>query len=320
MPGTEAPTPRRLRRALELGDTAISPFATSVSVLLVALAAAPSTVTALASRFEERLERALQAPKADAFPTEFADAVVGILLPVSLGGAAAALLVGLLQKGRLGFRRLPAGPGRLSLSALFPPTAGFDMGRTVIAVLLVASACVACLSGAAPSIAATGEASEHAPLVALAVASRLGVTVAIPFTLLAFLDFAVRRQSLLERLRMTPHELRQEQRETSGDPLVRGSLRRTHEALLNEVPTESSEAALFVVTDGKGVAVTLLYDAAQKTAPVVVSGGEHRGAPAHVVVDAPLAGYLATVPEGNAIPNAYYARVANAFARALSGR
>ena len=63
---TEEPTPRRLRKARDEGDSGASAFAAQAIALVAGVALLPAAVTAIALRVEERLREAIQRAKSRA--------------------------------------------------------------------------------------------------------------------------------------------------------------------------------------------------------------------------------------------------------------
>lgn len=147
-----------------------------------------------------------------------------------------------------------------------------------------------------------------------------------------FLDFAYERRSKVLDLRMTKQEVRDEMKNTEGDPHIKGRIRQMQMALarsrmMNDIPTAS-----VVVTNPTHVAVALRYDPATGGAPKVVAAGvdkvaarireKAREAGVPIVEAKPLARALWRSCEvGDEIPAPLYEAVAKvlAFVRRLRG-
>lgn len=90
---------------------------------------------------------------------------------------------------------------------------------------------------------------------------------------LAAADFAYQRWQLSRDLRMTREEVKREQKESEGDPLIRSRIRtlqrqRAQRRMMQDVPK-----ADVVITNPTHIAVALRYDGARMAAPVVVAKG-----------------------------------------------
>ncbi len=110
---------------------------------------------------------------------------------------------------------------------------------------------------------------------------RLGFGVFIALTVIAILDYAYQRFSFTKSMRMSKQEVKEEHKQSEGDPMVRARLRqirmeRARKRMMAAVPTAS-----VVVTNPTHVAVALKYELGGLGAPQ--GGGEGRRAhrPAH---------------------------------------
>ncbi|MCB0998712.1 MAG: EscU/YscU/HrcU family type III secretion system export apparatus switch protein [Ilumatobacteraceae bacterium] len=145
-------------------------------------------------------------------------------------------------------------------------------------------------------------------------------------------DFAFQRRSKLLDLRMTKQEIRDEMKNSEGDPHIKGRIRQMQMTLarsrmMNDVPTAS-----VVVTNPTHVAVALRYDPVAGGAPKVVAAGVDKvaarirekaiAAGVPIVEAKPLARALWRSCEvGDEIPAPLYEAVAKvlAFVRRLRG-
>jgi flagellar biosynthesis protein FlhB len=97
--------------------------------------------------------------------------------------------------------------------------------------------------------------------------------IAIALLLLAIGDYAYQRWKLERELRMTPEELREEQRNQQGDPQLLSRRRaRQREQGIDRLVAAVPRANL-IVTAGKQLAVAIAYNPASMPAPVVVAKG-----------------------------------------------
>lgn len=143
--------------------------------------------------------------------------------------------------------------------------------------------------------------------------------------LLGLLDYAYRLWRHERDLRMTRSELKEELRQTEGDPAVRLQLRRRHRQLAFRNMMAAVPRADVVVTNPTHLAVALRYDPKTMSAPKVVAKGRglvaeriralacQAGVP--VVSNPPLAQALYRAVEvGMEIPPALYQAVAELLA------
>ena len=154
--------------------------------------------------------------------------------------------------------------------------------------------------------------------------------VALTGVVAAALDYAVQRRRTMKEVRMTKHEVKQEHKQTEGDPLVKGARRSRQLAasrnrMIAEVPT-----ADVVLVNPTHVAVALRYQP-ERHAPIVVARGagaiairirERAGeADVPLVRDVPLARALYSSTEvGQEIPAELFAAVAQVLAFVIARR
>jgi flagellar biosynthesis protein FlhB len=140
-------------------------------------------------------------------------------------------------------------------------------------------------------------------------------------TLIAGLDFIYQRMHHMKQLRMSKQELKDEYRQTEGDPMIKGKLRqirmeRARKRMMANVPS-----ADVIITNPTHFAVALKYEAVSMGAPRLVAKGadlvaarireiaQENGVP--LVENPPLARALfATVELDEEIPPEHYKAVA----------
>jgi flagellar biosynthetic protein FlhB len=159
-------------------------------------------------------------------------------------------------------------------------------------------------------------------------ASTMVLACLFAFGVIAIGDYVLTRQAYMKRMRMTRQELRDEMRQSEGDPQVRMKLRqvrneRARRRMMTQVPT-----ATLVVTNPTHYAVAMRYVAGETDAPICVAKGVdevafkiRETAEAHsvpVVEDPPLARALYATAELDApIPREHYEAVAKTISYVL---
>jgi len=96
---------------------------------------------------------------------------------------------------------------------------------------------------------------------------------ALIIALLAAADYAFQRWQFMEKMKMTKQELKDEAKQTEGDPHVRGRIRAiqmemARQRMMAEVPT-----ADVIITNPIRLAIALRYDSLAMPAPMVVARG-----------------------------------------------
>lgn len=139
------------------------------------------------------------------------------------------------------------------------------------------------------------------------------------------LDYVVERMAWNKKLRMTKQEMRDEVKETMGNPHVKGRIRRIQNAMRRRKVKADISRASVVVTNPTHYAVALEFSFESMLAPTVLAKGQNlhalkireeaRWAGVPIVENPPLARSLyKSVQEGQAIPYDLYAAVAGILA------
>ena len=138
---------------------------------------------------------------------------------------------------------------------------------------------------------------------------------------LAGLDWFVARQRYMARMRMTREEVKQDQRDSEGDPHVKGKQKQLRMAAARRRMIQNVPKATVVVTNPTHYAVALRYEKDKTAAPICVAKGVDRvafkirevaeAAGVPVIEDPPLARALyATIGVDEPIPREHYHAVA----------
>ncbi|HEX6956633.1 MAG TPA: flagellar biosynthesis protein FlhB [Ferrovibrio sp.] len=157
------------------------------------------------------------------------------------------------------------------------------------------------------------------PLILRTILKLLGALIGI-MMVVAVADYLYQRYSYMKNLRMTKQEVKDEHKETEGDPMIKARLRqirmqRSRKRMMAAVPEAS-----VVVTNPTHFAVALKYEAEKMSAPTVVAKGadllarrireiaaEHK---VPIVENPPLARALYKVELDDPIPIEHYRAVA----------
>ncbi len=344
---TEEPTARRLDEARKRGEIIYSPEATAWLMLAALAAAVAFMVGPLAGDIRD-LGRALleqahvNAAEGPAILGLFfriggnvAGAVAGFAL---LGFVAAAASRFVQDKPTLSGERLKPQLGRLN------PIEGAKrlFGGESFANFLKSSAKLVLVGGVAawalwPRDALYTEAGLLDPAALLAAAQdrviALIAAALIAFTVVAAADYFYVRMTYMQRQRMSRQEVKDEYKQTEGDPMVRARLRQIRAERARKRMMAAVPSATVVVTNPTHYAIALKYDQATTPAPICVAKGvddvalriretaERAGVP--IVEDPPLARALyATAELERAIPREHYQAVAKviSFVMGLASR
>jgi flagellar biosynthetic protein FlhB len=302
---TEAPSARRLSRAREEGQVAVSRELQSLSGLGVAILALIMMVPPRADAFVTRMRGlAENVARIDvsgggafvALHTAYGSCAA-LAGPVLLAAAAGVIATTMMQTGFLfRFQSLMPQPGRLSpmrgLARIFGGETAIEGLKSLVKLAAFAFAVWHVLGGLFPLLLraegwnAAILASRMTRLTLNAVLLVLSVQVAV-----ALLDVAWVRYKHTAQLRMSRQELRDEHRESEGDPHVKGRIRRLRRQRAAKRMMAQVPKATVVVTNPTHYAVALAYEGGSKAAPKIVAKGMDE-----------LAARIRTVAQDNKVP------------------
>jgi flagellar biosynthetic protein FlhB len=89
------------------------------------------------------------------------------------------------------------------------------------------------------------------------------------------LDYFLQRYNYERSLRMTKQEVKQETKDSDGNPLIRGRMKRLRRALLRKTMAKDVARATAVITNPTHYAVAIEYRPETMSAPVVVAKGRN---------------------------------------------
>lgn len=336
---TEQPSEKRLREAREKGEVPRSRDLSGALVTVAGLAALMSTGTQAWTHAQQVYRLGLSYDRAallsGALPVRVLGAAVreALLLfaPVALATLLAALAAPLLLGGlnfsaealQPKFERLDpvAGLGRmLSLHGLV------ELGKSLLKVAFIGTALYLLLRHSGAAMMATGRGGVGAGIAAsMSLLGRSALLFGALLGLIGGIDAAYQRFDYHRRQRMTKQELRDESKETDGNPELKSRIRQTQQQLARRRMMQDLPKADVVVTNPTHFAVALSYDDGRMGAPRVIAKGVDvlaqqirlvaAGHRIPLVEAPPLARALyATTELGREVPAALYVAVAQVLA------
>lgn len=341
---TEAPTPKRKRDARKKGQI---PKSAEVVTWLQVLAATfmlqvtlHRATTALGIVLAG-VRDAIARPEPGAALGLFGDSLQGAMLAVlPLTGVMMAVgVVGHVAQtgGFASLSLLKPKPERLNpikgFKRLLSPQGLWQGGKSVLKVGALILVAWPPLDDLTRSLVANGQLqiAVVAPAVA-ASALRIARNTALLGLLIAAVDYGLQRRKVMQGMRMTKQEVRDEHRQSEGDPQMKGQIRQRQMAIGRNRMIAAVRDANVVIVNPTHVAVALRYEPGRGAPRVVAKGrGEvarriREEAEEHhvpMVRDVPLARAIeSSVRLGGEIPAELYEAVARvlAFLTQLRGR
>ncbi len=328
---TEEPTPRKLRKAREEGDSPVSAAVGQGLAFVGAFALAPAAIAALTARVTALIHSALAGAQEPINARMIAIDVVVLAAP--LVGAAALLSAasGFVQTGGIiATKKIAPDMNRLNpasgLKNLVSAQRLVSVARAFVAALVVGYLAARLLADHAADVARTAGEPALGVYAAGYLLKKLGWIAALVGLALGGADLLIVRRGWIKRNRMTKDEVKREHRESEGDPEIKGARRRAHQEMLSGAMIAAVKNATVVVVNPTHLATALRYREDEDDAPEVVAQGAGdlaqrmiRAANAYgvpVVRDVPLARALVELEVGDEIPEALYEAVAEILRQA----
>ncbi len=322
---TEQPTPRRLRRARQEGDSPVSGALVQAGAFVVVLALVPRALASVTPVVRGLLERAFTRTDLAFSARELVLLVAALSLPIVAAGALTAAALGFVQTGGVvAFNKVAPDLARANpiqgLRNLFRVDRFVALARAVGTTLLVAWLAVHLVLSELGSLGNSVGELERGAHAGLSLAHTLAWAAALVGLGLSAIDLVAVRYTWLQRLRMSKDEIKREHRQAEGDPELKAARQRAHREALAGTMLNAVKDATVVIVNPTHLATALRYDAAEEGAPTVVSQGagdlarkiieaaHAYGVP--VVRDVPVARALAELELGDEIPEALYEAVA----------
>jgi len=327
---TEQPTPRRLKKAREQGDSAVSATLGQAVGFVTVLLLLPALLLALGAGAGAALRDAIAGGAAD--PWGAARLWVSLSAPVLGASALTGAVLGLVQTGGAftasrfapDFSRVDPFRG---LKGLFSAERAFSLVRALFASLAVGWLAYQGLRDHLADVAATLGRHEAVATTAWLLGRRLLWGAGLVGLALGAVDYFFVRRAWLARHRMTKDEVRREHREAEGDPEVKAARRRAHQEALAGSMIAAVKDATVLIVNPTHLATALRYREDEDEAPEVIAHGEGDLArrlieAAHaynvpVVRDVPVAHALRELALGEQIPEALYEAVAEVLRELL---
>jgi flagellar biosynthesis protein FlhB len=327
---TEQPSPRRLKKAREEGDSAVSSTLGQSVGFVVVVVLLPGLFLALTVGAGAALRSAIISGRADTSGAAWL--WVSLSAPVLGAAAAVSALLGLVQTGGAftasrfapDFARIDPLNG---IKGLFTLERLSSLARSLLAALAVGWLAWGVLRDHLGDVANSVGRAEAVATASWLLGRRLLWGAALVGLMLGAVDYFFVRRAWLARHRMTKDEVKREHRESEGDPEVKAARRRAHQEALAGSMIAAVKDATVLIVNPTHLATALRYQADEDEAPTVLAHGEGDLAQrlidaAHaynvpIVRDVPIAHALRELQLGEQIPEGLYEAVAEVLRELL---
>jgi flagellar biosynthesis protein FlhB len=146
--------------------------------------------------------------------------------------------------------------------------------------------------------------------------------------LLAFIDFLYTQYEMEEKMKMTKQEVKEEHKETEGDPRIKSQIRSIQQEMARKRMMAEVPKADVVITNPTHLAVAVKYVSGEMDAPVIIAKGQEliamkireiaRDHNVPIVENPPVARMLHKLDLGATIPESLFKAVAEILAHVYS--
>ena len=284
---TEEATGKRREESREKGQVARSQEVVSVGILVAGLIffyfggsnLLLKTMDVMTAGFREVGQVHLTQDSVTAIITHYIFKGFGILFPLLIAVLIAAILGNVLQFGFM-FSTQSIEPKLEKIS----PAKGFKRLFSVRSLAeLVKSILKICIISGVAYIIISDEFNNLIPLADQSiwgifsyiggVCFKLLLAMTVILVFLAALDYAYQRWEFEKSIRMTKQEIKDEYKNTEGDPMIKARIRRIQREMAQKRMMAEVPKADVVITNPTHLAVAIQYNPADMQAPIVVAKG-----------------------------------------------
>ena len=285
---TEEPTAQRLKKARDDGQIArsqeLAPAAMMVIATLFFTMMGQYLFNSMGNLFKQQLQFDRRiVDKTELLPAIFASSIVDgflIILPLMAILYVIAILSTTLAGGFIfapslvmpKFNKLNPMTG---LARMFGPQAAINLGKALVKFVLVGAILLISVMNNLQDLTQISQ-MDLSP--AIKVAGTIIVDscfwLSLGLVLVALVDVPLQRYQLNKKLKMTKQEVRDEMKNSEGNPEVKGQIRRRQHEILNNKMMSNVKDADVVITNPTHFAVALSYDPTGDGAPMLVAKGE----------------------------------------------
>lgn len=284
---TEEATSKRREESREKGQVARSQEVVSVSILVAGLmffyfggsALLLKTMDVMTTGFREAGRMNLTQDSVSLIIINYIFKGFGILFPLLIAVLIAAILGNVLQFGFM-FSSESLQPKFDKIS----PAKGFKRLFSIRSIVeLVKGILKVCLIGGVAYIIIRNEFDHLIPLGDQStwgtfsyiggICFKLLLAMTVMLVFLAALDYAYQRWEFEKSIRMTKQEIKDEFKNSEGDPMIKARIRRIQREMAQKRMMSQVPKADVIITNPTHLAIAIQYDPANMQAPIVVAKG-----------------------------------------------
>jgi flagellar biosynthetic protein FlhB len=280
---TEKPTRKKLRDARKEGQFPRTPDASTWTAIAAGAALIPKSVSETAQQARQLLARlpsvandpspARALDVLDAMPMAILRGAAPVCLAALLGGLLATVAQGVYPSTKVMKPKFSRMNPKEGVKRMFGTRSLWEALKSLLKVIVIATVVFIVGRKLIPELAGQGV----LPLAATVQRARSGLqtmvwSAATAGIVIAVADYFYQRHSVMKQLMMTPKEIKDEFKQTEGDPMLKGAIRAKQLAISRNRMLAKVAEANVVLVNPTHLAIALKYRPGQGAPHVVAKG------------------------------------------------
>jgi flagellar biosynthetic protein FlhB len=284
---TEEPTSRRLLDARKEGQIARSMELPAAAVTISAVGLIFFMGNYLVTKLAERFAAGFHFDRKIVFssnllPALFADELLQsfvLIIPIFIITIVVAIAsTGLTGGYNFSMQAVMPKASKLNpfsgLQRIFGPKAWVELGKAILKFVLVTGVVVLILNNNIHTLNLIGRMPIEPALQASGeLLTKSALLITLSLVIIAMIDVPYQRWQFMKQMRMTKQEVKDEMRQSEGNPEIKGQIRRKQREMSNARMIDSVKNADVVITNPEHFAVALSYDPNGDSAPILLAKG-----------------------------------------------
>ncbi len=284
---TEEPTSRRLLDARKEGQIARSMELPAAAVTISAVGLIFFMGGYLVNKLAERFAAGFHFDRKLVFssnllPALFADELLQsfvLIIPIFILTVVVAIVsTGLTGGYNFSMQAVMPKASKLNpfsgLQRIFGPKAWVELGKAILKFVLVTGVVIAILNNNIHTLNLIGRMPIEPALQASGeLLTKSALLITLSLLIIAMIDVPYQRWQFMKQMRMTKQQVKDEMRQSEGNPEIKGQIRRKQREMSNARMIDSVKNADVVITNPEHFAVALSYDPNGDSAPILLAKG-----------------------------------------------
>ncbi|MCR4721190.1 MAG: flagellar biosynthesis protein FlhB [Lachnospiraceae bacterium] len=287
---TEEATPKKLEDARKEGQVARSQELTTAVALIMLFAIIKLFVSFITDGFADSFKlmygsietyskEVFNSGYATAYMNEALTQILIICLPMFTAAVAAAIVVNAIQvKWKPTAKPLKPKASKISplkgFKKFFSKDKIFDLIKSVVKIALVGYMTYSTLKDEAGTINVLYDIELFSAVMLIGdIVLNMGIKISLVFLIIGVADYIYQKMKFNKEMRMTKQEIKDEFKQTEGDPKIKGQIRQKMRDASRRRMMQKLPEADVVITNPTHLACAIKYDKDIGTAPVLIAKG-----------------------------------------------